>query len=190
MKLLYFTLQQEQQQATGCKRSDSYVFLSHISQTSSEWCVDDDDDDNDDLDYSIFVRKKEIAPPPPSNRTAKIMSDDARSATGSSGPDSSNASTTAPEDNHTTNNKGVDNAAFDNSEDAEKRKSLEKPPPHEAVNLELVDLTPPKIMAAPDAPDTGPKSSKLGKEKLGDYFVPVNEHKKGLMGCAKNEIGM
>jgi hypothetical protein len=59
------------------------------------------------------------------------------------------------------------------------------------VNLELVDLTPPpKIMASKekeassvDAVDGGIKHHKKEKEKEklnGDYFIQVNEHKKGL----------
>lgn len=67
---------------------------------------------------------------------------------------------------------------------------------------ELIDLTPPKIMAAKDDSsnehnittsetasstddvDSAPVKAKNGKKKgsggLGDFFVPVNEHKKGL----------
>ena len=53
------------------------------------------------------------------------------------------------------------------------------PTPPEAVNLELVDLTPPKIMAA-DQPDSAAAKAKKGEAMGGDYFIAVNEHKKGI----------
>ncbi len=76
---------------------------------------------------------------------------------------------------------GVDNPAFEPG-------SAEKPSKDqaqaEAVNLELVDLTPPKIMTASNGGGDDVVDGQTAKEKeavLGDeFFMPVNEHKKGL----------
>ena len=69
--------------------------------------------------------------------------------------------------------------------------SGKKSPPHDDVNLELVDLTPPlpktiKTNKTMSAKEKGEKESESGGEKRGknggggDCFIQVNEHKKGL----------
>ena len=65
--------------------------------------------------------------------------------------------------------------------------SGKKSPPHDDVNLELVDLTPPGLPKIMSAKEKGEKESESGGgEKRakngggGDCFIQVNEHKKGL----------
>ena len=51
------------------------------------------------------------------------------------------------------------------------------------VNLELVDMTPPKIMAKDDSSKLDVEKGIVGDEKkgaFGEHFVPVNELKKGI----------
>eukprot|EP00095_Tigriopus_kingsejongensis_P006172 maker-scaffold40_size501252-snap-gene-4.18 protein:Tk06172 transcript:maker-scaffold40_size501252-snap-gene-4.18-mRNA-1 annotation:"Enteropeptidase" len=104
---------------------------------------------------------------PETNTTFIMDKEDAISA--NSLPDSSStASTEQPVPKG-----GQDNHAFENSMEKGTPSISPSPPPHEAVNLELVELTPPL------------KSAMDGKKKAGlpdDHFIAVNEHKKGLRG--------
>ena len=64
--------------------------------------------------------------------------------------------------------------------------SGKKSPPHDDVNLELVDLTPPGQPKIMSAKEKGEKESLSGGEKTkiggggGDCFIQVNELKKGI----------
>ncbi len=52
-----------------------------------------------------------------------------------------------------------------------------------AVNLELVDMTQTKAqLAEADKVDSADKAEKGENGAFGEYFVPVNEHKKGIRG--------
>ena len=91
----------------------------------------------------------------------------------------------------TTGSGGHDNPAFEVDE-KKSNASTSSSSQHEdnsatTVNLELVDLTPPKMspksaksMAAEDAIDADVEKGKKKEKDNLDYFVPVNEHKKGV----------
>ena len=105
----------------------------------------------------------------------------------SSNSDSGTASTLE----ESNKSKGHDNPAFEDEKksNASSSSSSNEDASGTTVNLELVDLTPPKSKkeikaVAEDDVDANVDVEKGNKGKKRqenlDYFVPVNEHKKGL----------
>ncbi|XP_059087238.1 uncharacterized protein LOC131883724 isoform X1 [Tigriopus californicus] len=107
----------------------------------------------------------------PDTKTTFVM-DKEDTISANSVPGSS--STASTEEAH---HKGHDNPGFEHSPGKDTPSITPSPPPaHEAVNLELVELTPPnKRMNEVDG-----RHKKAGLPD--DHFIAVNEHKKGIRG--------